>query len=74
LQSAPGALAEINAKRAAAGREGTTTLTVGGSIGSLADVERYRSANVDRDRPAPQDSQGDVQDMLTELVSKRMVV
>ena len=30
LEQLPGALAEINAQRAAAGREGTTTLTVGG--------------------------------------------
>ena len=27
---------------------GTTTLTVGGSIESLADVDRYRDADVDR--------------------------
>ena len=48
LEQLPGALAEINEKRAAAGREGTTTLTVGGSIDSLADVDRYRDADVDR--------------------------
>ena len=48
LEQLPGALAEINEHRSAAGREGTTTLTVGGSIDSLADVERYRTANVDR--------------------------
>ena len=36
------------ASASAAGREGTTTLTVGGSIETLADVDRYRDANVDR--------------------------
>jgi probable F420-dependent oxidoreductase len=48
LEQLPGALAEINAKRADAGREGTTTLTVGGSISSVADVDKYRDANVHR--------------------------
>ena len=48
LAQLPGALAEINEMRAAAGREGVTTLTVGGSIETLADVDRYRDANVDR--------------------------
>jgi len=48
LEQLPGALAEINAARADAGREGTTTLTVGGSIDSVADVDRYRAADVDR--------------------------
>ena len=48
LEQLPGALAEINEQRAAAGREGTTTLTVGGGIESLADVDRYRAADVDR--------------------------
>ncbi len=48
LEQLPGALAEINEQRSAAGREGTTTLTVGGSIESLTDVDRYRAANVDR--------------------------
>jgi probable F420-dependent oxidoreductase len=48
LDQLPAALAEINERRAAAGREGTTTLTVTGSIGSLADVDRYRDAGVDR--------------------------
>jgi len=48
LAQLPGALAEINAKRADAGREGTTTLTVGGSIETVADVDRYRDADVHR--------------------------
>jgi probable F420-dependent oxidoreductase len=48
LDQLPGALAEINERRAAAGREGTTTLTLSGSIESLADVDRYRDAGVDR--------------------------
>jgi alkanesulfonate monooxygenase SsuD/methylene tetrahydromethanopterin reductase-like flavin-dependent oxidoreductase (luciferase family) len=48
LEQLPGALAEINAARAAAGREGTTTLTIGGGIETLADVDQYRAANVDR--------------------------
>ena len=48
LEQLPAALAEINEQRAAAGRDGTTTLTVSGSIESLADVDRYRDAGVDR--------------------------
>lgn len=48
LEQLPSALAEINAKRADAGREGTTTLTVGGSIETVSDVDRYRDANVHR--------------------------
>ncbi len=48
LEQLPGALAEINEQRSKAGREGTTTLTVGGGIESLADVDRYRAADVDR--------------------------
>ena len=44
LEQLPGALAEINAKRADAGRDGTTTLTVGGSIDTVADIDRYRDA------------------------------
>lgn len=48
LDELPGALAEINERRAAAGRDGTTTLTLSGSIETLADVERYRDAGVDR--------------------------
>ena len=48
LEQLPGALAEINQMRADAGREGTTTLTVGGGIDTPADVDRYRDANVDR--------------------------
>ena len=48
LEQLPAALAEINEKRAAAGRDGITTLTIGGGIDSQADVDRYRDANVDR--------------------------
>ncbi len=48
LEQLPAALDEINAQRAAAGRAGTTTLTVGGSVDTLADVDRYRDAGVDR--------------------------
>lgn len=48
LDQLPGALAEINRMRADAGREGTTTLTVGGSIQTVADVDRYREAGVHR--------------------------
>jgi probable F420-dependent oxidoreductase len=48
LEQLPAARAEINERRAAAGRDGTTTLTLSGSIESLADVDRYRDANVDR--------------------------
>jgi probable F420-dependent oxidoreductase len=48
LEQLPAAKAEINERRAAAGREGTTTLTVGGSVETLADVDRYREAGVDR--------------------------
>jgi probable F420-dependent oxidoreductase len=48
LEQLPAALAEINEQRAAAGRDGATALTISGSIESLADVERYRDAGVDR--------------------------
>ena len=48
LEQLPGALQGINDARAAAGRDGTTTLTVGGGINGLDDVERYRAAGVDR--------------------------
>lgn len=48
LEQLPAALAEINEKRAAAGRDGVTTLTIGGGIDSEADIDRYRAANVDR--------------------------
>jgi probable F420-dependent oxidoreductase len=48
LEELPAALAEINEKRAAAGRDGTTTLTIGGAIDTPADVDRYRAASVDR--------------------------
>ncbi len=48
LEQLPAALAEINEKRAAAGRAGVTTLTIGGGIDSEADIDRYRAAGVDR--------------------------
>ncbi len=48
LEQLPGALAEINEARAASGRDGTTTLTVGGGIATLDDIDRYRDAGVDR--------------------------
>jgi probable F420-dependent oxidoreductase len=48
LEQLPAALAEINEKRAAAGRDGVTTLTIGGGIDSEADIDRYRAASVDR--------------------------
>jgi probable F420-dependent oxidoreductase len=48
LDALPAAMAEINGKRAAAGRDGVTTLTIGGGIDSEADVDRYRAAGVDR--------------------------
>jgi probable F420-dependent oxidoreductase len=48
LDALPAALAEINAARAAAGRDGTTTLTIGGGIAGMDDVDRYREAGVDR--------------------------
>ena len=38
----------INQARAAAGRDGVTTLTVSGTPESLADLDRYRAAGVDR--------------------------
>jgi probable F420-dependent oxidoreductase len=48
LEQLPAALAAINEQRAAAGRAGETTLTIGGGIESQADVDRYRAAGVDR--------------------------
>ena len=48
LEDLPGALREINDMREEAGREGTTTLTVGLSVKSPDDLERYRDAGVDR--------------------------
>ena len=48
LPALPAAMAQINEMRAAAGREGTTTLTIGGGIDGPADVDRYRDAGVDR--------------------------
>jgi probable F420-dependent oxidoreductase len=48
LEDLPAAMAQINEQRAAAGREGETTLTIGGSIDSPADADRYRDAGVDR--------------------------
>jgi probable F420-dependent oxidoreductase len=48
LEQLPDALREVNEARAAAGRDGTTTLTIGGGIDGLADVDRYEEAGVDR--------------------------
>src|SRR3954451_7426643 len=48
LEQLPAAMAEINEQRAAAGRDGETTLTIGGAVDSPADVDRYRDAGVDR--------------------------
>ena len=48
LEQLPAALREVNDARAAAGRAGTTTLTIGGGIDGPADVDRYRDAGVDR--------------------------
>jgi probable F420-dependent oxidoreductase len=48
LEQLPSALAEINATRAEAGRAGTTTLTIGGSIDTVSDVDTYRDAGVHR--------------------------
>jgi probable F420-dependent oxidoreductase len=48
LEDLPPAMAAINEQRAAAGRDGTTTLTIGGGIDSPGDVDRYREAGVDR--------------------------
>ena len=48
LEDVAAAMAEINEKRAAAGRDGETTLTIGGAVDSQADLERYREAGVDR--------------------------
>jgi probable F420-dependent oxidoreductase len=48
LEQLPAALREVNEMRAAAGREGTTTLTIGGGIDGPADVDRYVEAGVDR--------------------------
>lgn len=48
LEQLPAALQTVNDMRAAAGRDGTTTLTIGGGIDGPADVDRYRAAGVDR--------------------------
>jgi hypothetical protein len=48
LEQLPAALAAINEQRTAAGRDGATTLTIGGSIDTVADVDAYRAAGVDR--------------------------
>ena len=48
LDELPPAMAAINEQRAAAGRDGETTLTIGGGIDSEADLDRYRAAGVDR--------------------------
>jgi probable F420-dependent oxidoreductase len=48
LEDLPAAMAQINEQRASAGREGETTLTIGGGIDSPADADRYRDVGVDR--------------------------
>jgi probable F420-dependent oxidoreductase len=48
LEQLPAALREVNDARAAAGRDGTTTLTIGGGIDGPSDVDRYRAAGVER--------------------------
>jgi len=48
LDDLPPAMATINEQRADAGRDGETTLTIGGGIDSDADLDRYRAAGVDR--------------------------
>jgi probable F420-dependent oxidoreductase len=48
LDQLPAALREINDMRAAAGRDGTTTLTIGGGIDGPSDIDRYVDAGVDR--------------------------
>jgi probable F420-dependent oxidoreductase len=48
LEQLPPAMAKINEQRTAAGRDGETTLTIGGGIESEADLDRYRAAGVDR--------------------------
>jgi probable F420-dependent oxidoreductase len=48
LEAIPAAAARIAELRAAAGREGRTEVTMGGSITSPEDAERYEQAGVDR--------------------------
>lgn len=48
LDALPAAMDEINAMRAANGRDGTTTLTLNGRIDTPDDAEQYRKAGVDR--------------------------
>ncbi len=48
LDQLPAALREINDARAAAGRDGTTTLTIGGGVDGPADIDRYERIGVDR--------------------------
>jgi probable F420-dependent oxidoreductase len=48
LEAIPAAVARIAALRAAAGRDGKTEVTVGGSIASPDDIGRYEEAGVDR--------------------------
>jgi len=48
LEAIPAAVARIAELRAAAGRDGKTEVTVGGSIASPEDVARYEEAGVDR--------------------------
>jgi len=48
LDTVPAAVARIAELRAAAGRDGKTEVTVGGSVTSPEDAERYTEAGVDR--------------------------
>ncbi len=48
LDTVPAAVARIAELRAAAGRDGKTEVTVGGSVTSPEDAERYMEAGVDR--------------------------
>jgi probable F420-dependent oxidoreductase len=48
IDTIPAAVARIAELRAAAGRDGKTEVTVGGSVASPEDAERYAEAGVDR--------------------------
>jgi probable F420-dependent oxidoreductase len=48
VEDLPAVMTTINEQRAAAGRDGMTTLTVSGRVASVADLDRYRAAGVDR--------------------------
>jgi alkanesulfonate monooxygenase SsuD/methylene tetrahydromethanopterin reductase-like flavin-dependent oxidoreductase (luciferase family) len=48
LEELPAGIKEVDAMRADAGRDGRTTITVGGGPKTLDDLRRYRDAGVDR--------------------------